>query len=573
MASKRKLNVTVQILALLGLILIVNLFASSFFGRADLTDDKRHTISDYSAQLLNQIEHPAFITIYYGGELPLYYKSFEEGMANLMEEMALSSDGNFDYQFVNPQEDPELIERFKNRGFPAIPISTPTSFTSQEQTLVLPYAMVTYQDRDVMINLIQNCYRWNQDGTIEIFVGEALRRFEYKIMAEVHNLSRTKYKTIGMLTGHGEYPKEALGDLYEDIDHYYNFIEVDLRKGVEMGPSNLDLLLIPQPESALSEREKYEIDQYIMRGGQVILLADFERVDFKVGEQRAAMSFLRETNLDDLLMKHGVKLNYNLLNDPSHGKLALGSFNAAFGNENVQANWPFFPKIWDLSPHPTTRFIGSVLMRYASSIDTFYTEDLKKTVLMRTSSPTRIRNGVQFIDLNDELRQIKAGSDRSFYNQPGQITGLLVEGKFNSLYQGRPAPTDSMAPNPPLNKFAGASFPDQVPRLAVISDGDFAKAIRGGDGKSYLPLENKLLMMNLLDYMTGQDILTKLRPRAYNNRMLDPEKVVGNQLRIQLINIGLPLLIVLIFGIGRGYLRKRRNRPSAFSNSPNEPQA
>ncbi len=559
MKRKKKTNIVLQLILVLGIIIVVNLLGGSFFTRIDLTDDKRHTISDPTRELLANLKHEVVVSIFFGGSLPPYYEEYEESMKNMLEEMRLSSNGLFDYQFIDPAEDPEIFERFARNGFPPVPLSVQTSFTSQEKVMVLPYAEFSYQKRNSMLNLIRNAYSSQQDG-IQIYVDEAMRRFEYTIISEVFNLTRDQYRTVGLLKGHGEYQIDDLGDLYRDTDRYYNFIQVDLRNGRAIGPSILDLLIIAQPDTALSDREVYEIDQYLMRGGQVLFLVDFQRVDFTIGEQRSAMTFLRNTNLDQLFMGHGIKLNYNLINDLSHGKLAVGSMSAAFGNENVQVNWPYFPMIRDLSSHPTTLYVGKVLMRYASSIDTFPTEEsVTKIVLMRSSSPTRLREGAQFIELTDEVARLKSGAANQFYNQPGQITGILVEGQFLSIWQNRRPPTDSSAPSPPSEPYLKSSYEGKTPRLVLIADGEFAKGTRGPDGRMYLPVENKIMMQNLIDYMTGQDLLTRLRPRAFNERKVDAQKVEGNRFKIQLLNIGLPLALVMVFGLVRGYLRRRKN--------------
>ncbi len=563
MNRKKRTNIVLQLILVLGIIVVVNLLGANFFTRIDLTDDSRHTISDPTRELLANLKHEVLVTIFFGGNLPPYYEEYEESMENMLEEMRLSSNGLFDYQFVDPADDPEIFERFARNGFPPVPLSVQTSFTSQEKVMVLPYAEFSYQKRNSMLNLIQNAYSSQQDG-IQIYVDEAMRRFEYTIIAEVFNLTRDQYRTVGLLKGHGEYQVDDLGDLYRDTDRYYNFIQVDLRNGKAIGPSILDLLIVAQPDTALSDREVYEIDQYLMRGGQVLFLMDFQRVDFTVGEQRSAMTFLRNTNLDQFFMDHGMKLNYNLINDFSHGKLAVGSMSAAFGNENVQVNWPYFPMIRDLSNHPTTRYIGKVLMRYASSIDTFPSaENVTKTVLMRSGTPTRLRDGSQFIELADEVARLKSGAANQFYDKPGQITGILAEGQFQSIWQNRRPPTDSAAPIPPSEPYLKSSYAGETPRFVLISDGEFAKGSRGPDGRLYLPVENKIMMQNLIDYMSGQDLLTRLRPRAFNERKVDAGKVEGNRLKIQLLNIGFPLILVLLFGIVRGYLRRRKNAQRA----------
>ena len=72
-------------------------------------------------------------------------------------------------------------------------------------------------------------------------------------------------------------------------------------------------------------------------------------------------------------------------------------------------------------------------------------------------------------------------------------------------------------------------------------------------------LQTKADVSNLIDYMTGQEIMTRLRVREYNSRMLDPEKVVGKETTIRIFNIGLPILSIILFGVGRWYFRRRKN--------------
>jgi ABC-2 type transport system permease protein len=540
----------------LAIIIVVNLIGENVFHRFDLTDDQRHTVSDASAELLESLPNQVFVTVYYGGDLPTHYKEYEIGMRTFLQALTLKSDGKLDYQFINPIEDPSLYRSFGEKGMYAFPISAPVTYGSSKETQVLPYAQVSYNRREVMMNLIHNCTFTNESQQPDFSVECAMQRFEYNLMTTIYNLSREKYKTIGLLTGHGEYPREAMSDLYADIDNFYNFVQVDLSKGKAIGPSNLDLLMVMQPDTILSEREKYELDQYIMRGGQVIFLMDQERLDFSIGEQAATLSFLRTTHLDDLFMKYGLKLNYNLIKDANCGMISTTSFTAAFGNETRKSYWPFFPVIRNISGHPATRQLSRLLIRYGSTIDTFHIDGLQKTVLFKTSGRTWKKEGRQYININQEL-QVKP--DMSKYVDGGQIMGVLLEGQLPSLFANRAAPRDSAAPQAPNEAFLAQSAPDASPRVILISDGEFATGDRAGGKVGRLPEENKTAMMNLIDYMTGQEIMTKLRVRTYNGRMLAPEKVIGNETSIRIINLGLPLLGIVFFGVGRWYLRRRKN--------------
>ena len=98
------------------------------------------------------------------------------------------------------------------------------------------------------------------------------------------------------------------------------------------------------------------------------------------------------------------------------------------------------------------------------------------------------------------------------------------------------------------------------PQVVVISDGEFAVGEQLGPNVMPLPEENKQVMINLIDIMTGQDLLTKLRVRQFNDRELDPEKTRGKELTLRLVNLGLPILLVILFGVTRYFLRSYKNR-------------
>jgi hypothetical protein len=62
-----------------------------------------------------------------------------------------------------------------------------------------------------------------------------------------------------------------------------------------------------------------------------------------------------------------------------------------------------------------------------------------------------------------------------------------------------------------------------------------------------------------MDFPTGQDLLTRLRVRQFNDRELDPEKTKGRETWIRMVNIGLPIVLVALFGLGRAFIRRRKN--------------
>ncbi|MEM7040516.1 MAG: Gldg family protein, partial [Bacteroidota bacterium] len=363
-------------LALIGIIVFVNLIGNKLYTRIDLTGDRRHSVSEVSKEIMGNLKSPLFITCYYGGDLPPYYKKFEEGIANYLNELIPYANGNFDFQFVTPKDDPDLLRRFEKMNIKGFEVSAPTSSSTQKTALVIPWAELRYNGRSMMVNLIQSSI-YPRNGVLDFSVELAVQRLEYHLMTVVYNMGREKTNVIGFLSGHGEYPKEAMGELYAELDAFYNMIKVDLRNGKPIGPSNLDLLIVAQPQSALSDREVYELDQYLMRGGKVIFMMDHEKIDWTLGEQMSTLTDLRATNLDELFMKHGLKINYDLVKDLLCGKI-LPSQTSEYGRSNPPKPWVFFPEVQNLSSHPTTRYLRKLLIRYGASIDTFDIEGVKK---------------------------------------------------------------------------------------------------------------------------------------------------------------------------------------------------
>lgn len=557
MKKGKKLNLTVQVFLIIGIILFIGLISRSFFVRIDLTDDSRYTLSGVTKEILNTLDDQVFVTCYYEGDMPPYYQSLQEGAVTLLQEITTYGGGNIDYQFVNPSGQNEILQRFAGLGYFPFPVLYDLSDTETREVMLMPYIEIVYKGRTKVINMIAGSVFRAQQGRLDFDPDKANRELEYKIITTIYNMTRERTKVVGLLTGHGEYPKEAMADLFTEMDPLYNIISVDLTKGRSLHPEDVDLLLVLQPQTALREREKYELDQYLMRGGRILWCMDQEIVDFSIGEQGSTLTDLRNTNLDDFFMKHGLKVNYDLVQDMNCGFIDAASYTTTFGNALNQKKWVFNPLVYNFSNHPSTRYLNNVLLRLSSSMDTFPTPEVNKTVLMVSSKESRLLAGRQYINVDQALRQ---PPDPKKFTAGNKILGVLLEGKFQSLYAGRGVPTDSIVPQRPNEAFTPQVAEGAEPRMVVISDGEFAIGETINGQVKPLPADNKTLMLNLVDYLSGQEIITKIRVREINRRMLDRSKYKGSERFYQIVNIALPVLLILLFGFVRDYLRRRRNQ-------------
>src|SRR5690606_29225536 len=134
---------------------------------------------------------------------------------------------------------------------------------------------------------------------------------------------------------------------------------------------------------------------------------------------------------------------------------------------------------------------------------------------------------------------------------------VLLEGQFHSMYENRVLPFKD-----PSFKPVGVDN-----KMIVISDGDI---IKNQLDQSYQPLElgydkwtnqlydNKLFLMNCVNYLLDDTGLINIRSKEVQLPMLDKEKVYEQYTTVQFITVGLPIIILLVFGLLFTFLRKRK---------------
>jgi gliding-associated putative ABC transporter substrate-binding component GldG len=138
--------------------------------------------------------------------------------------------------------------------------------------------------------------------------------------------------------------------------------------------------------------------------------------------------------------------------------------------------------------------------------------------------------------------------------------GYLLEGKFSSLFKNRFLPEG----------VDGGSFLEgsTETKIIVVADGDLARndvnprsgqpQQLGFDPFLRYTFANTEFLMNAVAYLVQEDGIIEARTKEVKIRPLDKEKARNEKLKWQIINIALPLLILILYGIVRSGLRKRK---------------
>jgi ABC-2 type transport system permease protein len=220
--------------------------------------------------------------------------------------------------------------------------------------------------------------------------------------------------------------------------------------------------------------------------------------------------------------------------------------------------WYYFPLVTPAINHPIVNNLNAIKMEFVSSMDTIRVPGIRKTILLKTSPYSRTVNTPALIT----LEILEKEPDQRAYAGPPQAVAVLLEGQFRSDYENRVPPEIS------TNKDIGFVPLSKPNRMIVVSDGDVIKNQLHYSKGYPLPLGydqytgetfgNKDFILNSLDYLVDESGLISIRSRQLKLRMLDMTRVTNNKISWQAFNIIFPVLLVLIFGFVRNYMRKRK---------------
>ena len=541
--------------AWVGVLILVNLVGRQAYVRLDLTADRRYTLASVTEQTLDSIRGEVTITLYTEGEVPPTVRRFQQAVADHAEELRAYAGAAVRVVTVDPSEDKAARQALTQRGLSPLPIRVSEGELARREVLFYPHAQVLYQGRDEWVDLMKGTAAERDLGML--LAAEA--ELEYKFTAALRRLVLARQPTLGLVTGHGEYRPDQMPELMGALQQSYRLAQVDLGQvpallpnGVlpEVVAAHVDVLLLAQPDGRVPEAHKYLIDQYLLHGGRVLLLMDNARVpEGDLTERGTALTQLRQTELDDQLLRYGVKLNYDLVQDALCGY--IDAVRTVSGRDvTTQERWLYFPLVRAFPPHAITKNLDVVLLRFASTLDTLRVAGVQAEPILFASPLSRPLTGTLMIDFNRTLMQ--PPPPEVFRGKGGRLLGVSLRGGFRSVFAGRerPAGVTSTAPHADSARAEG--------RLVVLADGALALGNHSRAGGRGLPADNLGLVLNSLDWLGGDQALLDIRAREVKLRTLDRKLVLGQEALYRALNLGLPLLLLLGVGLGRAWWRRRR---------------
>lgn len=587
-----------QLLVTVAALIIINVAGSFLFKRFDLTSDKRYTLSDASLKLVESVDEPLYVDVFLEGEFPGEFKRLQDETRQLLQEFA-SYNGDIKFTFVNPLDESEssaetkkdiiynvfkmdtpyltakdyaearksidnikdvdkaVFETLSRSGMKPASISV-NDKGKQSESLIFPWAIATYKGKTVKIPLLKNMRSASTAEKVE----SSVQHLEYAFADAFNKITSDKQKKIVMLQGNGELPGHYMASFIKSLRESYHigpFTLDSVSKNPQKTLKDLqqyDLAIIAKPTQAFTEEEKEVLDQYIVNGGKTLWLLDAVQADMDslYANNGVTPALPRNLNLNDMLFKYGVRINPDLIKDEMGTPLKLATGDRGNGTDYQQYMWRFAPFAFpdSINKNPIVKNLNGIKLDIASPIDTLK-NGIKKNVLLASSryskkvgTPTALR-----------LDMVAEETSPTDYKEGGFLPmAVLLEGKFTSMYENRILPFKDNA-----YKTHGKDN-----KMIVISDGDIARNQVDKNGE---PLElgydkwteqfydNKDFLMNCVNYLLDDNGLINVRAKDVSLPMLNTQKVYENYTTAEIITVGLPLLILALFGVLFTWLRKR----------------
>ncbi|MDQ6530795.1 gliding motility-associated ABC transporter substrate-binding protein GldG [Flavobacterium sp. LHD-85] len=541
------------------ILIVLNVLGTIFFHRFDLTKDKRYTLSPTSLGILKQVKNPLSIKIYMAGDLPADFRRLQQETKQLLEEFQ-AYNNNIVFEFVDPleneDESEELTKSLFQKGLTPVNITVDDK-GKQSQAMVFPWAVAVYNNKEVNIPLLKNIMG---ASTTQKVIG-SIQHLEYSIADAINKVAKNKQKKVAIIKGNGELKEIHIAKMLMQVKESY-YIGPFTLDSVAKDPNGTlnalkkyDLAIISKPTEKFSDEEKEVLDQFIMNGGKTIWLIDQVAADMDslYNDMGATLAYPRDLNLNDMFFKYGFRINPDLIKDEQGSPIKLATGEQGSATQYQDFIWKFAPQVYPTSQHPIVKNLGGIKFDFANPIDTLK-NGIKKTVLLQSSQYSKTIGSPVEVNLNMVTEKT---TPQDYLNKGNQNLAVLLEGSFHSAFENRILPFKD-------NSFSAQGKPN---KMIVVADGDIA---RNQLDKNMMPIElgydqrtgqlydNKDFIMNCINYLLDDTGLINIRSKDVELPLLDKEKVYESYTFTQFITIGVPILILLIFGLLFTFIRKRK---------------
>lgn len=502
----------------IGIVIALLLISSQLTYRLDLSRDRAFSLSKISKDLVRDLEDVMLVKILSSSDLPSELNTLERYTKDLLAEFQSAGGNKFRFEEIRPASREELQHMAYGSGLGAM------------QFRIFENDQVT--NKEVFFGLIFE-YR----GRVEsLNLSPRIEpRLEYEMTTRIQSLSSQNLPRVAVFKDTTYFHFDTRS-FEKKLRSNFIPIDADLSKPLE----DVDALLFTGSARTLPELWMYNVDQYLMRGGNVIFLQDKVDTD-------GSHLFPLQNNVPKMLEHYGLRLSDDVVLDMNSDKRQLGI--------GRMASFPMYP-IMQGSEHPISQNMENIILYLASGISFVDKPNLEHEIILRSSQYSGWMKSPEYqmsedLFYNPELEDFAAGPI---------VTAALIKGKLSSWF----TETD-LAKNDP-------NFVQEIDNGRVILFADKELVIEP-DNPAYSDRTN--VIFNALDYVCGRESMIRIRNRHLHKSRINVRSymkqhnivwgdldIIENNIKLitKVIAIALAPLILIVTGLWLAYRRKLRLR-------------
>jgi len=509
---KNNKSILASIIIFVGIIIFLNLVSLSIFKRFDFSRGKIYSLTKASKESVKDLEDKLVIKAYYSKNLPGEYADARRFAEDLLSEYQAYSHGKLRFEFIDPSNEDKLKQDAQKYQIMPSQMQVRENEKIEIREVYMGLVML-YQDKSETIPLIQNS-----------------RGMEYDLTRTIKKVTSAGLKKIAFFQTEEPIAQPIPGypqaDEFTTIRQYIGeSYEVKVTTLAEPVAKDVSMLLFSGVSDSLSTDQLYNLDQYLMNGGNILMFQ--ERIAVELQQQKAEII---NSNLFELLQSYGVQIKKNLVSDANCNQIGVQQ-NRGIIRMNVPVSYPFLPIIHNVNKENIiVKNLDQLLLFFASEVNGEITNpEVSFEPLLYTSDNS---GETAWPNIDIGIQNFMNKDIRSMLLEERKTVAGIYTGTFRSPFAGNP-------------ELGDVKTETTDGKILLLADSDFIKNSAGSGVKGNLDF-----VLNAVDYMASESTLIQIRSRETDYKPLK-EISSGAKKFIRWLNILLPSLLLIIIGIVR----------------------
>jgi ABC-2 type transport system permease protein len=519
----------------------------------DITRTIKKVLNEYQSQgdLYAYLTNPVKFTGYVSNAkfLPEPLQQYKSKMMAALEKSKIAANGQFDYELIDPTaNDAQAAEKIaKQFGF------LPMRANPKDQHGFYFYMLLADGKKAIQLPLPQDAEAIETSG-FQQTLESAVKRFSTGFVKKIGLYVPPAVKQNPLLQQYGMPSGRHFQQLRQRLTANYDVEVVDLETA--RVDEDIDVLMVLAPQQ-LKNNEVFAIDQFLMRGGTVIIASGAAEAKFTQNVLSAAPY---ASGLKDWLKHLDISIDNTLVLDPQNILIPLPVTRNVGGAPVQEIKMLHYPYAIDVrgsalnEDHLITAGFNQMPIIWASPLTISVDKtELTVTELMRSSEQSWTSTSMQILPEFDKFPESGFPHDTQ---AKSQLLGAVIEGKFESFYKGKTSPLQNDQQNNSAN-MTNSIIEHSLPsaRLVIFSSNEFLsdqtlRLLASANGNFSLNTIN--LIENTVDWALEDSALLSIRNRGYFSRTLTPltrsKKLFWEYLNYALALGGL-LVVYLIYRV------------------------